>query len=181
MQRKRPLLGQKDAHSYTRRMRILGIDPGLKTIGLGWVQADSPHKVSAEDWCTIETKTGLPLADRLAEISADLEAILQDIRPSLAVIERLFFAVNATSAIEVAHARGVILSLLGAHAIPVLEPTPLALKRAITGDGKADKRQVQDMMVRCLKLKERPQPVDAADALALAYYGALQPPALRRG
>lgn len=159
---------------YTSSMRILGIDPGLKTIGLGWVETTSPHAIQAEDWCTIETKSGLSLADRLAEIADDLGTILDEIEPSLAVIERLFFAVNAKSAIEVAHARGVILSLLAKRGIPVLEPTPLALKRAITGDGQADKRQVQDMLVRCLKLSERPNPVDAADALALAYYGALQ-------
>lgn len=159
---------------YTAPMRILGIDPGLKTIGLGWVSADSPHSVQAEDWCTIETESDLSLADRLAEISDDLSQMLDELQPSFAVIERLFFAVNAKSAIEVAHARGVILATLAKRGIPVLEPTPLALKRAITGDGQADKRQVQDMLVRCLKLSERPNPVDAADALALAYYGALQ-------
>lgn len=159
-------------------MRILGIDPGLKTIGLGWVKSDSPHHVWPEDWCTIETKTRLGLSDRLAEIAEDFETLLSDIKPDLAVIERLFFAVNAKSAIEVAHGRGVILSILGRHAIPVFEPTPLELKLAMTGDGKADKRQVQEMLLRCLKLSEVPTPVDAADALALAYVGALKAPAL---
>lgn len=155
-------------------MRILGIDPGIAVVGIGWVEADGPHRVTAGDWCVIETPSALPLALRLAEITKDLTGLLQDIRPELAVVERLFFAVNAQSALEVAQARGAILSCLAAHGVNVVEPTPLQLKSAITGDGKADKRQVQDMMMRCLKLSERPTPVDAADALALAYYGALQ-------
>lgn len=155
-------------------MRILGIDPGLKTIGIGWVEAQGPHKVSACDWCVMETESSLSLAERLAEITDDLTGLLQDIRPEFAVVERLFFAVNATSALEVAQARGAILACLAKHGIPVLEPTPLQLKSVITGDGQADKRQVQDMLVRCLNLKVRPTPVDAADALGLAYYGALQ-------
>ncbi len=154
-------------------MRILGIDPGLATIGLGLITASSPHTVTVEEWLTIETKAGGENAQRLAEIAKDLNDYLDQTKPELAVVERLFFATNQVSAIEVAQARGVILLCLEQHGIPMLEPTPLQLKGAITGDGQADKRQVQDMMVRVLKLKELPKPVDAADALALAYYGAL--------
>lgn len=159
-------------------MRVLGIDPGLAVVGLGWVDAHGPHRVSCIDFCTIQTTAGSPLADRLHEIARDFRDLLDEIQPDLAVIERLFFAVNAMSAIEVAQSRGVLLSILAERGIPILEPSPLQMKSAITGDGKADKRQVQDMLVRLLKLPERPQPVDAADALALAYYGALQPEAL---
>lgn len=156
-------------------MRVLGIDPGIRRIGVAWVDADGPHRVAPGDWCMIETDARLSLAARLDEITADLSGLLEDIRPDLAVVERLFFAVNAQSALEVAQARGAMLSCIAKRGITVLEPTPLELKRAITGDGKADKRQVQDMLVRCLRLAEIPRPVDAADALALAYYGALQP------
>lgn len=156
-------------------MRILGIDPGIRNVGVAWVEADGPHAVNAGDWCMIETDAGLPLAQRLEEIGKDIDTLLDDIRPGLAVVERLFFAVNAKSALEVAQARGAILARIAARNIAVLEPAPLELKRAITGDGRADKRQVQDMLMRCLRLPAIPRPVDAADALALAYFGALQP------
>lgn len=155
-------------------MRILGIDPGLATVGIGLIESASVGDLRVIDWCTIETHSGLLLADRLCEIQKDLEVILADFRPDLAVIERLFFATNARTAIDVAHARGVILSSVGARGIPIVEPTPLQLKLAITGDGKADKRQVQMMLLHLLKLPDLPRPDDAADALALAVYGSLQ-------
>ena len=89
------------------------------------------------------------------------------------LVERLFFAINKKTALDVAQARGVILFSVSEVGIPILEPTPLQLKSGITGDGTADKRQVQDMLVRMLNLPETPKPDDAADALALAVYGAL--------
>lgn len=155
-------------------MRILGIDPGLATIGLGVVEAASPHDVKTVEWLTLCTPAGLPFAERLAEIARDLGEFLNTCHPQLAVVEKLFFAVNAKTAMDVAQARGVILSALATKGIPVLEPTPLQLKSCITGDGKADKAQVQQMLVRMLGLTEIPKPDDAADALALAVYGALQ-------
>lgn len=155
-------------------MRILGIDPGLQTVGLGWLDADGPHHITALDWCAITTESGLPLPQRLAEIAADFRGILDEVKPDLVVVEKLFFAVNATSAIDVAQARGAMVAEAAGRGIEVLEATPLQMKLAITGDGQADKRQIQDMLMQCLKLDVRPTPVDAADALALAYYGALQ-------
>ncbi len=154
-------------------MRILGIDPGLATIGIGVVEAESVHKIQALEWLTIETAAGLSTAERLQEIHRDLQEFLLTCRPDLAVVERLFFQTNVKTAMDVAQARGVILLTLAEHGIAVIEPSPLQLKSAITGDGKADKRQVQDMLVRMLSLSEIPKPDDAADALALAVYGAV--------
>lgn len=156
-----------------QRMRILGIDPGLATVGLGLIEADGPQSIRVEEWLTIRTPAGLPLPDRLLEIRKDLEAYIEETKPELAVIERLFFATNERTAIDVAQARGVLLLCLAAQGIPILEPTPLQMKSAITGDGKADKSQIQTMLRHMLHLQEIPRPDDAADALALAVYGAL--------
>ena len=154
-------------------MRVLGIDPGLATVGVGYVDAASPHDIRAGEWLTIRTAAGLPLAERLKEIRIDLLAYIAEVRPELAVIEKLFFATNRKTAIDVAQARGVILLCLAEAAVPLLEVTPMQLKSCITGDGRADKRQVQDMLVRTLHLDRTPQPDDAADALALAVYGGI--------
>ncbi len=154
-------------------MRILGIDPGLATIGIGIVEAESVHRMRAVEWLTIETRAGTPAPERLEEIHRDLAEFLRECRPDCAVVERLFFETNAKTAMDVAQARGVILLTLAEAQIPVIEPTPLQLKSTITGDGKADKRQVQEMLKRMLNLETIPKPDDAADALALAVYGAV--------
>ncbi len=155
-------------------MRILGVDPGLATVGIGMIEADGPDRLSAPDWCAITTEAGLPLAERLLEIQTDLKEIVADFQPELAVVERLFFAVNTQSALEVAQARGVILAVLAGAGVTVLEPAPLELKLAITGDGQAEKEQMQAMVATILKLDEIPTPADAADGLALAIFGASQ-------
>lgn len=153
-------------------MRILGIDPGLATIGLGTVEIKDASNIQATDWLTIQTKP-MPLPERLKEIADDLDAFLTETAPDLIVIERLFFARNVRSAMDVAHARGVILSVTAKQGCPLLEPTPLQLKLAITGNGRATKEDMQRMLKNLLHLKEIPQPDDAADALALAFYGTL--------
>ncbi len=153
-------------------MRILGIDPGLATVGIGIIDALSQADLRVIDWLTITTKPG-GLSERLVEIDADLAALLDDVKPDLAVVEKLFFATNERTAIDVAQARGVLLRCVASRGIPLLEPTPLQLKLGITGDGSADKRQMQTMLVHMLKLTDIPKPDDAADALALAVYGAL--------
>lgn len=153
-------------------MRILGIDPGLAVVGLGLVQCNTATQVTAEDWLCVTTAANTPTAERLLELSRDIETYVTQSRPDLIVVERLFFATNKQTAIEVAQARGAILATVAKHGVPILEPTPLQLKQCITGDGRADKRQVQDMVVRTLRLRERPTPDDAADGLALALYGA---------
>ena len=160
-------------------MRVLGIDPGLATVGIGLVDAPTRDTARCVEWLTIETAAGLPLQERLLEIENDLSEYLDRVKPDLAVVERLFFGKNETTALDVAHARGILLSCLARRGIPLLCPTPVEMKAAVTGDGGADKTQVQTMLVHVFRLKEIPRPDDAADALALALYGALSglPPA----
>lgn len=155
-------------------MRVLGVDPGLATVGIGLIEAESVHSFCAPDWLVITTEPGLPLAERLNEIQKDLSAFLRESQPDLAVVEKIYFSSNRRTALDVAQARGVILQTLQECSIPILEPTPSELKSCITGDGGADKRQMQDMLAHLLNLKEIPQPDDAADALALAVFGAVQ-------
>lgn len=155
-------------------MRVLGIDPGLATVGIGCIDCGDSRDLQNPRWLTIETAAGLPLAERLMEIRKDLDGLLTEWRPDLIVIEKLFFATNAKTALDVAQARGVLLLTAAMHGIEIVEATPLQLKLGITGDGKADKLQVQTMLKHMLNLQEIPRPDDAADALALAIYGALQ-------
>lgn len=158
---------------YHAPVRVIGIDPGLATVGIGIIDATSAYDLTVVEWLTINTAAGLPLAERLKEIFDDLDALLRDLQPDLAVVEKLFFATNVKTAMDVAHARGAILLALSRHALPLMEPTPLQLKLSITGDGNADKIQMQTMLLHLLRLKEIPRPDDAADALGLAAYGAL--------
>jgi len=155
-------------------MRILGIDPGLAIIGLGLVDSTHASDIKVVEWLTVETAAGQALADRLVEIRKDIDAYLDDMKPDMVVIERLFFATNTTTALDVAHARGIIVCAVAERGIRMIEATPMQLKNGITGDGSADKKQMQSMLVQMLKLTEIPKPDDAADALALAVFGALQ-------
>lgn len=154
-------------------MRVLGIDPGLAIVGLGLLDAPTRDTPKAIEWLTIETKAGLSLQERLLEIDKDLAEYLDAVKPDLVVIEKLFFAKNETTAIDVAHARGVLLSAVARRNIPLITPSPSEMKLAVTGDGSADKLQVQTMLLHALKLAEIPRPDDAADALALALFGVL--------
>ena len=151
-------------------MRILGVDPGLSTTGIGLIEATGDD-FRALDWMAITSDPGLSLTERLREIGEDFAKIVNEAHPELAVVEQIFFAKNEKTAIGVAHARGVFLMILGKCGIPVIEVTPRQLKLAITGDGAADKTQMGAMLLRWLKLDSVPKPADAADALALAIYG----------
>ncbi len=155
-------------------MKIIGIDPGLATVGIGLIEATSAHDVQVLDYFTIETPSGTPLPERLKEIGQDLRAFLQESQPEMAVIEKLYFSVNEKTALDVAQARGVILSTVATQQISIIEPTPPELKSCITGDGSADKKQMQQMVKMIFNLEEIPKPDDAADALALAAFGAFQ-------
>ncbi len=156
-------------------MRILGIDPGLSTIGIGLIEVTKGGQPVAVEWLTIETEPHLPLALRLKELAEDLKKYIDDAKPDLAVVEKLFFSRNKRTAMDVSQARGVILATLAQNGTQILEATPLQLKTAIAGDGRADKKQMQAMVKRTLKLEEIPTPADAADALALALFGAFTP------
>ena len=148
-------------------MRILGIDPGYATIGFGMVES-SGAQVRMVTYGAITTPAGLPLSRRLYQIGSDMEELIGKLRPDVISIEELFFNTNITTGIAVAHGRGVILYAAEKCGIPLYEYTPGQVKLAVTGYGKAEKRQVMDMTRRLLKLRTVPRPDDAADALALA-------------
>ena len=148
-------------------MRILGIDPGVATIGFGLVEADRGRQQLLR-YGVITTPPGIPLSSRLWQISQDMSSLLTQLRPDEAAVEELFFSKNITTGIAVAHGRGVILLAAEQAGVPVYEYTPMQVKQAVAGYGGADKRQVMLMTQRLLKMKEIPRPDDAADALALA-------------
>ena len=148
-------------------MRILGIDPGVATIGFGVVNAEGT-RLRMESYGTITTPAGLPLSRRLYQIGTDMEDLIGQLKPDVISIEELFFNTNITTGIAVAHARGVILYTAERLHLPVYEYTPMQIKQAVVGYGLADKHQVMDMTRRLLKLRSIPRPDDAADALAIA-------------
>ena len=148
-------------------MRILGIDPGVATIGFGVIDCDRSRQQLVQ-YGVITTPAGLPLSTRLWQISRDMEELLTTFKPDECAIEELFFSKNITTGISVAHGRGVILLEIEKAGVPVFEYTPMQVKQAVVGYGGADKRQVMLMTQRLLKMKEIPRPDDAADALAIA-------------
>lgn len=148
-------------------MRILGIDPGVATIGFGLIESGS-GVLRMLQYGTIITPAGQPLAARLLQISRDMEELIAAFQPEEMSIEELFFSKNITTGIAVAHARGVILCAAEKMKLPVYEYTPMQVKQAVVGYGLAEKKQVMDMTRRLLKLKAVPRPDDAADALAIA-------------
>ena len=148
-------------------MRILGIDPGVATIGFGLIEADRGRQCLLR-YGVITTPAGLPLSRRLLQISEDMEELLRQFRPQEMAVEELFFTKNITTGIAVAHGRGVILLAAEQAGVPVYEYTPMQVKQAVAGYGGADKRQVMLMTQRLLKMQEIPRPDDAADALAIA-------------
>ena len=148
-------------------MRVLGIDPGVATIGFGVVDFQrGAHRLVR--YGVITPPAGLPLSRRLLQISEDMGELLRQFKPDEAAVEELFFTKNITTGISVAHGRGVILLELERAGVPVYEYTPMQVKQAAAGYGGADKRQVMLMTQRLLKMREIPRPDDAADALALA-------------
>lgn len=153
-------------------MRIVGIDPGTGILGFGVIDVDG-NTFKLVDAGVITTPAHTPLDERLEEIFDGLTGILKDTKPEVMSIEKLFFARNVTTAMSVSHARGVAM-LVGRKArIPIAEYTPLQIKQTLTGYGKADKKQVQEMVKLQLQLTAIPKPDDAADALAAAITHAL--------
>jgi len=148
-------------------MTILGIDPGYATVGFGIIQGDrSRHQVLT--YGVITTPAGAPFASRLKQVYEDACLLIEQFRPDAIAIEELFFNKNEKTAIAVAHARGVLLLAGEAMGVPMFGYTPPQVKQAVAGYGKADKKQVMEMVQRLLKLNQIPKPDDAADALAIA-------------
>lgn len=148
-------------------MKILGIDPGVATVGFGLLDTAGSRPIMIS--CgVITTPAHTPLSSRLDRIYSDLEELIRATNPDAVSIEELFFSKNITTGIPVAHARGVILLCAFRSGVPVYEYTPMQIKQAVVGYGKAEKRQVMDMVRRILHLTEIPKPDDAADAVAIA-------------
>ncbi len=148
-------------------MLVLGIDPGTAITGYGLVTDRGEGSVAVAHG-VITTPSDLPLPDRLVMIQRELSAIIERYRPDHAAVEELFFNKNVRTALSVAHARGVMLLTLAQAHVRIFEYTPLEVKQAITGSGRADKRQMQQMITLLLGLDQIPKPDDAADALAIA-------------
>lgn len=148
-------------------MRILGIDPGVATIGFGIIEAHR-QKNTLIRYGVISTPAGLPLSRRLTQIYSDMQELMHTFQPDEMAVEELFFNTNLTTGIAVAHGRGVILLAAEQLGVPIFEYTPMQVKQAVVGYGKAAKTQVMQMTQKLLGLEQIPRPDDAADALALA-------------
>jgi len=148
-------------------MRILGIDPGYAILGWGIIDMNGNH-FKAIDYGAVTTDAKTPMPDRLKHLYNSLMEIIVQYEPDVAGIEELFFNNNAKTAINVGQARGVIVLACANSGIDIGEYTPLQIKQALVGYGRAEKKQVQIMVKTILNLKEVPKPDDTADALAAA-------------
>lgn len=148
-------------------MRIIGIDPGTGILGFGIIEVVKGKPVLV-DGGVIRTPVKEDDAVRLQTIYDELTDIIAETKPDEMAVEKLFFARNVTTAMTVAQARGVVLLTAMQAGLKIAEYTPLQIKQALTGYGKADKKQIQEMVRIVLNLKEVPKPDDAADAIAAA-------------
>lgn len=148
-------------------MRILGIDPGIAIVGTGIVDKIG-NKYVPVYYDSIITKAHTPLEDRLEMVYNETVELIEKYKPEAMAVEELFFNNNAKTAFSVGQARGVILLAAKQHNLPFFEYTPLQVKQALTGYGRADKKQIQQMVKSFLGLSEVPKPDDTADALAIA-------------
>ena len=155
-------------------MRILGIDPGIGILGFGVIELDDKGKAKLVDAGVIRTASKQPDSDRLLTIYDELHEIITELKPDVMSVEKLFFAQNVTTAMSVSQARGVILLCGKQHGLELFEYTPLQIKQALTGYGRADKKQMQEMVRVILGLKAVPKPDDCADALAAAICHSMQ-------
>ncbi|MBI2624807.1 MAG: crossover junction endodeoxyribonuclease RuvC [Candidatus Nealsonbacteria bacterium] len=153
-------------------MIILGIDPGTAITGYGVIKK-SKNSLKCLDYGCIKTKSGLPAGERLKIISSQLNKIIEKHEPEAISVENIFFFKNAKTAIPVSQAKGVVLLCAAQKKIPTYEFTPPQIKMAVTGYGRAEKKQMQKMVQKTLNLKDIPKSDDAADALAAAISCAL--------
>lgn len=148
-------------------MRIIGIDPGTGILGFGVIDVDGT-KLKLVDAGVVTTPAHTPLDERLEDIFDSLTEVISETKPTVMSIEKLFFARNVTTAMSVSHARGVAMLAGRKAGLLIAEYTPLQIKQTVTGYGKADKKQIQEMVKIQLGLSEVPKPDDCADALAAA-------------
>ena len=149
-------------------MTILGIDPGLATLGYGIIEKNERGEFTAVDYGVVLTPKDESLPVRLAILEEGVKRVLEKYRPDEVAMEELFFSKNITTGIAVAHARGVALLTCVKECGKLYEYTPMQIKQALTGYGKADKQQIQSVVTSLLRLRSVPKPDDAADALAIA-------------
>lgn len=149
-------------------MIIVGFDPGLATLGYGVIKKEQRGKPEMIDYGIVSTPKDENLPVRLAMIEQGVKQIIEKYKPDEIAIEELFFAKNVTTGINVAHARGVVLLTCIKECGRIYEYTPLQIKQALTGYGRAEKKQIQSMVKTFLGLQSIPKPDDAADALAVA-------------
>lgn len=167
-------------------MLVLGVDPGSEITGYGLIDSDG-HSHHAVDYGAIRTQTRKPFPSRLLHIFNQLTQIVHRYEPDAVALEDVFYSVNVKSLLKLGHMRGIVLVVAAQAEIPVYEYSPLEVKSAVVGYGRADKQQVQKMVQLILKLKEVPVPHDASDALAVAICHlhrskgvAAEPSAMRR-
>jgi crossover junction endodeoxyribonuclease RuvC len=149
-------------------MRVLGIDCGTECTGYGVVELDDRNKLSCVCFGAVRLSTRDPLPRRLSTVFGRLTSLIEQHRPDRVSIEDVFYALNVKSALKLGQVRGVAMLAAASHQIEVAEYSPLTIKSAVVGYGRAEKEQVQLMVARLLCLDEIPQPADAADALAIA-------------
>jgi crossover junction endodeoxyribonuclease RuvC len=149
-------------------MIVIGIDPGLARLGYGVIEVAEGDVRMVCYGCIETSGKNIRASERLLKIYTAVEELLEQYQPSHVSLEKLFFAKNISSAMGVSEVRGIVLLAAEQRAIPITEYTPNQIKQAITGSGRADKRQMQEMIKRLLRLKEIPHPDDAADALSIA-------------
>lgn len=150
-----------------KNIRILGVDPGYAIVGFGVLDYDGMRFTPIE-YGAILTEAHTPFPDRLKAIHTDMEFIFEKYAPECMAIEKLYFTSNQKTGIDVAQARGVTVLSAAERSIPIFEYTPLQVKSAVVGYGKAEKKQVMEMTRQLLNLAQIPKPDDAADALAIA-------------
>lgn len=148
-------------------MIILGIDPGYAIVGVGVIEYRG-NKFRTLEYNAITTPAGMPTVERLQKIYQEMNMYIDKYNPDAMAIEELFFNSNQKTAINVAQARGVLLVAAANRGVPINEYTPLQVKQSVTGYGRADKKQIQQMVKMMLGLNVIPKPDDAADALAIA-------------
>jgi crossover junction endodeoxyribonuclease RuvC len=149
-------------------IRVLGIDPGLTRCGVGIVDVQADRRATLVDVTVIRTPPGMALEERLLAVGTGIERLLDEHRPAVVAIERVFAQHNLRTVMGTAQVSGVALHSAAKRGLPVALHTPSEVKAAVTGYGSADKKQVQAMVARILGLAEAPKPADAADALAIA-------------
>ena len=152
--------------------RILGIDPGLTRCGIGVISVDAQRKCQLVHVSVATTSPAQELSDRIGSLASAIERVIKDTNPDVISLERVFAQANLKSVMGVAQISGVVLNFAHSNQIPIQFHTPSEVKAAVTGNGRADKQQVANMVARLLGLDEAPKPADAADALAIAITAA---------